>query len=372
MNKDVHAPGLEGVVAAETTVSSPETAMAYCGFSLRDLMEQATFPEVAYLLMHGDLPDHERFADFESIVCESAEVDPAVDGILDSIPLHVSGIEVLRTIVSILGNFDAHPEDGTAESTIGKAMHLLAQLPIVIATRHRTRLALPRKLPCAELSYAGNLFWMLQGFEPSQLQERALDAALILGADLGLQTATFAARVAASAGSDLHGALTAAIGAATADSSDMPSEGILKAIRAASRQDQLEAWLQPQIAAHGLPGFRTSGSDADIGRNELLSPLCEDLACSAGFVEFEQAARRIEQYVVDTFGLVPHFGWTTSRLLHYLGLDCVLFEPIHVLGRIPGWTAHVLEQSAHNCRYRPLARYVGSQKRPFIPFAERG
>ncbi|MEX2286800.1 MAG: citrate/2-methylcitrate synthase, partial [Planctomycetaceae bacterium] len=213
MNGEQYFPGLEGVIAGETSLSTVEGGLHYRGYSIEELAQSATFLETAYLLLYGELPNQEQLADFQSIVSESAEIDPAVLRYFGEIPMHVSGMDALRTGISALGNFDPQADEEGRDANIAKAVRLLAQIPILIAARYRQGRGLPLIEPDPQLSYAGNLLHLITGKEPSALHEKAMDVSLILYAEHEFNASTFTARVVTSTQSDLYSAISAAVGA---------------------------------------------------------------------------------------------------------------------------------------------------------------
>lgn len=372
MEQDGYTPGLEGIVAAETAVSTLNGQLEYRGYAVDELITGSSFLEVAYLLMHGELPDQEQFADFESIVLESAEIDPALSPVLEILPLHVSGVQVLRTAISLLGNLDPQLEESGWNALIAKSTRILAQLPAVVAMRSRIRSGLEVLDPHPALSYAANLYYMVRGVEPTELQEEVLDAVLTLNAEYGFNTSTFAARVVASCGTDLYGSVVAALSTLDGDWAECPYEvisGFLDRMQTDPRFDEkVQQRFQKGL---GIPGFRCSDSDKLDPRAYLLRSLCQRMAEELGMTEFELRTQELEQDALARLGCVPHSGWYTCRLLQYLGFDSDLAESLFVVGRMAGWIAHALEQVVNNCRIRPIASYVGPDRRPFIRLEDR-
>lgn len=205
-----YCPGLEGVLAGETAISTIEGGLQYYGYAVRDLAEDASFEEVAYLLLHGELPSEDELADFEAVLTEASEVPDDVINFMATIPLHVDQMDVLRTTVSALSHWE---DDPTATSNITKAERLLGQIPILIAARYRQRQGWRVLKPQPDLSVAANLLYMISGEEPTQTQEKAFNVSLVLYAEHEFNASTFTARVVTSTQSDLHSAVVAAIAA---------------------------------------------------------------------------------------------------------------------------------------------------------------
>jgi len=206
-------PGLDGVIAGETSVSTIEGGLSYYGYPIEELAGSTSFVETAYLLLHGELPTEEELADFKAILVESAEVPPELFDFMKAIPLHVGGMDVLRTGISALAHFDPQLDDDTPAGNIAKATRLLAQIPMLIAARHRFQQGLSLVEPDPEASFAGNVLRMIKGRDPTPSEERAMDVSLVLYAEHEFNASTFTARVVTSTMSDLHSSIVAAVGA---------------------------------------------------------------------------------------------------------------------------------------------------------------
>ena len=218
MAVELFHPGLVGVIAGETEISSTNGDLLYRGCSVHDLVDGARFLEVAHLLLTEELPSREQLADFRSLLMEEAALPEPVDRFVRELPLHVSVMDMLRTAVSLLGNFDPQLDDRTQEAGVAQAMRLMARVPVLVGLWMRLRDDRDEFELTPTLTYAGNLLALITGHEPSEVEERALEAALILSAEHGFTTPTFAARVVTSGGGDLYSAVTAALGNTDRDS----------------------------------------------------------------------------------------------------------------------------------------------------------
>ena len=362
-------PGLEGVLAGETAISTIEGGLQYYGYAVRDLAEDATFEEVAHLLLRGRLPSEEELADFEAVLVEASTVPEEVINFMATIPLHVGEMEVLRTTVSALAHWD---EDPTGTSNVTKAERLLGQIPILIAARYRQRMGLRVLKPQPDLSVAGNLLYLITGDEPSPTQERAMDVSLILYAEHEFNASTFTARVVTSTQSDLHSAVVAAIAALKGPLHGGANEQVLKQLQEIGSADQAEEWFRTMSAnKHRLMGFGHRVYKEGDPRAYVLKDYCVRLAEEVGQMALEKTAETIERLARDSKGLYPNLDWPSARLYHYLGLDVDLFTPLFVAARVAGWCAHIIEQSQHNRLIRPRARYIGPTGLTFEPLSER-
>lgn len=362
-------PGLDGVLAGETAISTIEGGLQYYGYAVRDLAEDATFEEVAHLLLRGRLPSEEELADFEAVLIEASEVPEEIIDFMASIPLHVGAMDVLRTTVSALAHWD---EDPSATSNVTKAERLLGQIPILIAARYRQRMGLRVLKPQPDLSVAGNLLYLINGDEPTPTQERAMDVSLILYAEHEFNASTFTARVVTSTLSDLHSAVVAAIGALKGPLHGGANEQVLKQLQEIGPSSNAEAWFREMVGTkRRLMGFGHRVYKEGDPRAFVLKDFCVRLAEERGRMDLERTAETIERLARDGKGLYPNLDWPSARLYHYLGLDVDLFTPLFVASRVAGWCAHIIEQSQHNRLIRPRARYIGQTGLTFEPLSDR-
>src|SRR5579872_2736593 len=373
MANEQYFPGLEGVIAGETAISTIEGGLSYRGYSIGDLAERATFPEVAYLLLHGELPNEEQLADFKAILDESAEVDRSIIDLLRNVPLHVASMDVLRTGISALAHFDPQLDENTGAANIAKTIRLLAQIPVLIAARYRLRKGLELLEPDGELSFAGNILYLITGEVPSALAERAMDVSLILYAEHEFNASTFTARVVTSTLSDLYSAIVAAVGALKGPLHGGANERVLEVLEEVASPENAEAWVRQALAQkRRIMGFGHRVYKHGDPRAVLLREFCVELARARGDTSLEQIADTIERVVREEKGLPPNLDWPSARLYKYLGLEVDLYTPLFVASRVVGWAAHVIEQSENNRLIRPRSKYVGPAWRDYVRLEERG
>ena len=371
---DQYYPGLEGVIAGETAISTIEGGLAYRGYRIEELATDATFLEVAYLLLHGELPTQDLLADFQTILAEAAELPEPITALIGEIPLHASAMDVLRTGISSLAHFDPQADEEGRDAQIAKAVRLLAQIPLLIATRYRQSRGLQPLEPNPALSYPANLLWLITGKEPTPLEERALDVSLILYAEHEFNASTFTARVVTSTGADLYSAVVAAVGALKGPLHGGANERVMEVLRQVGDSSNAERWVRSALERKTrIMGFGHRVYKDGDPRAVILRNLCRELAdASGGDHELELIADTIEEVVRAEKGLPPNLDWPSARLYHYLGLEVELYTPLFVASRVVGWAAHVIEQSENNRLIRPRSRYSGPKDRSFEPLSRRG
>jgi citrate synthase len=372
MTEELYHPGLEGVIAGETAVSSIEDGLTYRGYRIEDLAEHARFEEVAYLLLHGELPSAAELAALNKRLAAAATVPKELLAALKAIPPKTPMMDVMRTSVSMLAHRDPDVEDNSHEANVRKAERLVAQLPVALAARQRL---LAGKEPVHAESHrtlASNFLWMLTRNEPPDDWVKALDVSLVLYAEHEFNASTFTARVVASTLADLHSAITAAVGALKGPLHGGANERVLDVLEKIGSADRAEAWVRDALARkERIMGFGHRVYKLGDPRAAYLKTLCATLAAQSQNEDMERMADVIETIVRNEKRLPPNLDWPSARLYHYMGLPVELYTPLFVLSRVAGWSAHVIEQLDNNRLIRPRSRYSGQATRPWKPLEER-
>ncbi len=373
MSEPIYSPGLEGILAGETAVSTIAGGLQYRGYSIDDLSAQGTFEETAYLLLHGQLPNAEQLAAFKQRLAHETALPQPVMDMLRGIPLNAPLMDVMRSAASLLAHWDPDTADNSHDANIRKAERLLAQLPTVLAARHRLRQQKEPVAPDKHRDLSSNLLWMLTRREPTERLVRAMDVSLVLYAEHEFNASTFAARVVSSTLSDLHSAITAAIGALKGPLHGGANEKVMEVLAEVGTADKAEAWIRDALSnKRRIMGFGHRVYKTGDPRAVLLKTLCGELAAETGHQDMEAMAEVIERIVVAEKKLPPNLDWPSARLYHYMDLPADLYTPLFVVSRVTGWSAHVIEQLDNNRLIRPLARYTGAKHLPWKPLAERG
>lgn len=370
--QEIYSPGLEGVIAGETAISTITGGLSYRGYAVEDLAENATFEEVAYLILYGELPKPGELDAFKRRLGAAAAIQPAIIDTLRSIPAPASFMDVMRTGASLLAHWDPETNDNSHEANLRKAERLLAQLPTVLAARHRLRGGHKPVEPDPNRSLAGNLLWMLWGEPPNRRAEKAMDVSLILYAEHEFNASTFTARVICSTMSDLHSAVTGAIGALKGPLHGGANERVMEVLAEVGSADNAERWIRHALANKTrIMGFGHRVYKDGDPRAAYLKTLCGELATETSHEDMEQMADVIERIVREEKKLPPNLDWPSARLYHYLRLPIDLYTPLFVVSRVVGWSAHVIEQLDNNRLIRPRARYTGPDAKKLKPIEQR-
>ncbi len=373
MSEMLYRPGLEGVVAGETAISTTEDGLLYRGYAIEDLVQCGDFEETAYLLLYGELPNVQQLSDLRRRLVQNAQLSPEILAVLEQLPAKAPLMDVLRTGVSLLSHWDPDTADNSPEANLRKAERLLAQAPMMLAAFYRRTRGLPPVLPSDDLSFAGRVFELLRGERPTPLHEQAMNASMVIYAEDEFTASTFTARVVCSTLSDLHSAVTAAIGALKGTWHGGANERVMEVLHEVGDPGHAEAWVRAALSQkRRIMGFgHRIYKDCDP-RAELLKPICRELARVNRQDALEQTADVIERIVRQEKELPANVDWPSARLYYYLGLPIELYTPLFVLSRITGWSAHAMEQLAHNRLIRPRGRYTGPTRRTWRPLTERG
>ena len=369
---EIYSPGLEGVIAGETAISTITGGLRYRGYPVTELAEKATFDEVAYLLLYGELPNTSQLTDFRKRLADARRMPDSLRDLLNALPKQTTPMDVVRTGVSILAHYDPESADLGTEANLRKAERLLAQIPLVVAAFYRFGKGQQPVGPRPDLAQAANFLHMLRGNEAAPDQVKALDVALILYAEHEFNASTFTARVVCSTESDLHSSVVAAIGALKGRLHGGANEQVMDLLRKTGGPKNAERWIHDALARkEKIMGFGHRVYKAGDVRAGILKKYARSAAEKAGLLEWETTAEIIERVLEQEKNLFPNLDWPAGRLFHALGLEVPLYTPIFVMSRVSGWSAHVIEQLEHNRLIRPRARYTGLEVRAVKTLAER-
>jgi citrate synthase len=359
---------LSGVVVAQSAVSSidpDEGVLMYRGYDIADLAEHSTYEEVAYLLLHGELPSADELDTFTDELARR-ELSPHVEQLVDRSATTARPMDMLRSAVSALAFTDPDRDAGDREAELRKAARLIAQAPTIIGRYHRRRQGFEPVDPDPGLSYAESFLTMLHGESPSEQAARAFDVAMILHAEHEMNASTFAARVIAGTGADLHAAIVGGISALSGPLHGGANEAAMKLFRqfgsAEATPDAVHAILEQKGKLYGFghPLYRAYDPRAII-----LKRISHEFSEDAGEPNWFAITDAAERTVFEEKGLYPNVDLYSASVYTYLGVPTDLFTPLFAASRIAGQAAHVLEQHADNKIIRPSAEYVGPERRSF-------
>src|SRR5437762_13125733 len=367
--------GLQDVVVATSQICSIDGQrgkLSYWGYDIHDLASHSTFEEVVYLLWHGRLPRPKELEELHEQLAEHRQVTPEVIDLIKRLPPPQHPMEMLRTAVSALSLYDPEAEDMSEEANRHKALRLTGQMGTIIAAFGRVREGKEPVGPDSRLNHAANFLNMLQGKAPQAEDARWFDVALILHADHSYNASTFAARVTASTLSDMHSAVTSAIGTLKGPLHGGANEQVMKMLLEIQSADRVEAYLHNLLAQKKkVMGFGHRVYHTEDPRATVLRKMSEDLGRRNGNLKWFEISRKIEDLMIREKKINANVDFSSASADYVLGSPVDLYLRVFAASRIAECTAHILEQYANNKLIRPLAEYVGPTNLKYVPIDQR-
>jgi citrate synthase len=366
MSTAVVGKGLEGIVAANSGIcwiDGDAGVLAYRGIDIHELAERSNFEETTYLLWFGKLPRRAELDSFRKRLTEARQLDPKMIDLLRSFPKSATPMEVLRTAVSALSFYDPDESDNRHDANVSKSFRLTSQIAMLVAAYDRLRKGKTVIEQDPSLSHAANFLWMLNGEKPSVTATKTFDLALILHADHELNASTFAARVIAATLSDIHSAVTGAIGALKGPLHGGANEAAMRMLFAIDKEgaDPVQYVTELLAQKKKISGFGHRVYHTEDPRATHLRQMSEELSESSRNTKWFKMSRAIEKYILAEKKLNANVDFYSASTYTMLGIDLDLFTPIFAVSRIAGWAAHVIEQLDDNRLIRPRAEYIGPE-----------
>jgi citrate synthase len=370
-----YSPGLEGVIAGETKVCllDPDHGLFYRGYNVYDLATKSTYEEVAYLLLHGELPKRAELDAFKKSLTESRALPPQVVEILRQLPKSAHPMDVLRTGVSALGTFDPELTDMSFEAKIRKATRLIAKMSTIVTTAHRLSQGKEPVAPNPKLPHAANFLYCLSGKEPDEVAAKAMDCSFIIYAEHDFNASTFAARVTCSTLSDIYSAITSAIGTLKGPLHGGANEEAMKMLLEIGDVAKTEDWVRGKLARHEkIMGFGHRVYKHGDLRVPLTRQLAQKMSEKTGEMKWFEMSKIIETIVEKEKGLCANVDFYSASVYYLMGIPAPLYTPIFALARVAGWSSHVIEHQMANKLIRPRSIYTGARDLKYVPIDERG
>ncbi len=368
--------GLAGVVVDTTKISkvNAETnSLLYRGYPVQDLAAHCSFEEVAYLLWNSELPDADQLRDFTAAERGGRALDPVVKSVIDSLPIGAHPMDVCRTAASVIGARHRLAEDSSPEANMAKALELFAAFPAVVAYDQRRRRGQDLVEPRDDLGYAANFLWMAFGEEAAPAVVDAFNVSMILYAEHSFNASTFTARVITSTLSDLHSAVTGAIGALKGPLHGGANEAVMHTfeqigIRTDESREEAAArartWMEQALAEKKkVMGFGHRVYKHGDSRVPTMKAALDKMIDHYGRPEILGLYDGLELAMAEAKDIKPNLDYPAGPTYHLMGFDTEMFTPLFVASRITGWTAHIMEQLESNSLIRPLSEYNGPGQR---------
>lgn len=367
--------GMKDVVALESKISridGKKGELEYRGYSIHDLAKHSSYEETAYLLWHGKLPKENELEEFSADLAGRRRIPPEVIGPLTSLPDITHPMVILRTAISYCGSLDENLHEINPEENLCKSKEILAMIPTIIAYAARLREGKSLVHPRRELDHAANFLWMLKGSEPDPIEVEALNKDLILHAEHTLNASTYSSRIAASTLSDMYAGIVSATGTLMGPLHGGASQAVIEMLKEIKEGDiSAEEWIENKLdEEEHIPGFGHRVYKTKDPRAIELEKIAKRLDEKEGN-DWTSLSNKIEKIVDDKLGLNSNVDFYAATVYENLEIPEDFFIPIFAMGRIAGWTTHMMEQYKENKLIRPLQKYVGETEKEYIPLEER-
>ncbi|MFQ5423011.1 MAG: citrate/2-methylcitrate synthase [Phycisphaerae bacterium] len=372
MSQASFRPGLAGVIAGKTAIGEvTQTSLRYRGYAIDDLAKHTTFDETAHLLVHGELPTRGQLAEFRTRVQTAMTLPDPVVSAVRAMPDDTPPMDVLRSVASLLGHYDRDAQDLTRPANMRKSERLIGQLAAAVGLWAQKANGVAAVEPDPEASHGANLLTMILGKRPDELAGRVMDGTLILYAEHEFNASTFTARTIASTRSDMHSAVSGAIGALKGPLHGGANEAAMRMFLEIGSPENVEPWfrdIQEHNKAHPeskklIMGFGHRVYKQGDHRAGILREWSVELSKKTGQSKWIDMADRLQTLMLKEKNIHPNTDYPAAHAYYQLGVPIPFYTPIFVCSRITGWCAHIMEQYDDKKIIRPLSEYAGPGER---------
>lgn len=367
--------GLEGIVAfssRKSFIDGTKGELIYAGYNIEVLAENATFEEVCFLLWHERLPNKTELDDLHNKLRAERDIPETVYNYIRNTSKKAEPMAVLRTATSMLADTDEDAMDNSEEANLRKAIRLTAKMPTIIAAYDRVRNDKDPVAPLKKGSTAFNFLYMLNGEEPGEHAERVMDLCLVTHAEHGMNASTFTARAVASTMSDMHSAVTAAIGSLKGPLHGGANTAVMNMLKGLEKDTDIEAFIKQKLAnKEKIMGFGHRVYKTFDPRATLLRTMARDLAREVDMQYLYEWSETILRVMKEEKNIDPNVDFFSATVYYSMGIMPDLYTAIFAMARISGWSAHYIEQMNNNRLIRPRQLYLGEKNLSWVPVEQR-
>jgi len=367
--------GLLGIVVDETTISQvvPDiNSLTYRGYAVQDLCDSCSFEEVAYLILNKELPNKTNLKKFKKNLEENRNITTNLKEIIKHMPKKAHPMDVARTVVSVMGLEDKDTANNSPEANMRKAIRIFAKTPTAIAAFFRSRKGKNVITPKKGLGFSENFFYMCFGKTPAKEIIKAFDVSLILYAEHSFNVSTFTARTITSSLSDIHSAITGAIGSLKGPLHGGANEEVMNMMSKIKKPENALKWINNALnKKEVVMGFGHRVYKKGDSRVPTMEKYFKKVSKIKNDKKFNKIYEIVKKVMIERKDIHPNVDYPTGPTYHLMGFDTDFFTPIFVMSRITGWSAHIMEQHTANKLIRPLSKYSGERHRKVMLLNQR-
>jgi len=367
--------GLLGIVVDETTISQvmPDiNSLTYRGYAVQDLCEKCSFEEVAYLILNKELPNKSQLKKFKKQLEKNMNITVNLREIVKHMPRKSHPMDVARTVVSVMGLEDKETNNNSYEANMRKAIRIFSKTPAALAAFFRARKGKKIIPPKKGLGFSENFFYMCFGKIPDKEIIKAFDVSLILYAEHSFNVSTFTARTITSSLSDIHSAITGAIGSLKGPLHGGANEEVMHMMKKIKKPNNALKWINNALDNKDVVmGFGHRVYKKGDSRVPTMEKYFKKVSEIKNDKKLHKIYDIVKNFMIERKNIHPNVDYPTGPTYHLMGFDTDFFTPIFVLSRITGWSAHIMEQHAANKLIRPLSKYSGEKHRKVMLLNQR-